>query len=288
MASYSRYSHHARRALTHAGLLVTRYHHPELDTAHLLVGIMLTEGSIGHQVLSELNLRAERAEELLPALFPHEENPTEANEESIATALQLAADEAAWLGSHYIGTEHMLLGITRTNTGKASLLLRLLHVSPETVRRHVRRAVNDGLTEFSLQKTRRKARLSELSRRVITAAEQMSIALDHPTVGIGHLLLVLLMEKRSQTCAILEKSGLDPERLRADLDAADEDLLVSIEEVLEQALEVAEGLGDHYTGTDHLLLVLTLDPAGMQLLRRYKLPPDRIRRRLETLLRRQR
>lgn len=288
MASYNRYSHHARRALTHAGLLVTRHHHPELDTAHLLVGIMFTEGSIGYQVLTELNLVVERAEPLMLDLFPQEDAPPPANEEAIAAALQLAADESSWLGNHYIGTEHMLLGITRTNNGKASTLLKMLAVTPEVVRRRVRHAVNDGLTEFSLQKTRRKARLSELSRRVITAAEQMSITLDHPTVGIGHLLLVLLMEKRSLTSALLQKGGLDAERLRADLQTAQDDLLISIEDLLDQALEVAEGLGDHYTGTDHLLLVLTLDPAGMQLLKRYNLPPERIRRKLENLLRRQR
>lgn len=197
------------------------------------------------------------------------------------TALRFAADESTWLGNHYVGTEHLLLGITRSNVGTASLLLSLLEATPEEVRRQVRRALSDGLTEFNLQHAKRSARLSELSRRVINAAEQMAVALDHPLVSMGHLLLVLLMESRSITSSLLRDSGLDEASLRAGLTKRDSDMLVSVELLLGQALDVAERLGDHYTGTDHLLLVMTFDPAGMALLEKCGLSPDDVRRRLE-------
>ncbi|MBZ0286447.1 MAG: hypothetical protein K8I30_02450, partial [Anaerolineae bacterium] len=56
MRTYSRYSHHARRALSHARILVSRFHHPYVDTAHLLVGVMLTEGSMGCKVLHDMDI----------------------------------------------------------------------------------------------------------------------------------------------------------------------------------------------------------------------------------------
>lgn len=285
MTSYSRYSHHARRALTHASSLVTRYRHAAVDTGHLLGGLMLTEGSIAYQVLQELNLTFQRAEPHLRTLYtPVKPLPDEIiNNEALENTLALAADEATWLGNHYIGTEHLLLGITRTNAGSADNLLKRLDVDPEQVRRQIRRALNNGMTEYNLQAARRAARLSELSRRVINAAEQLSVTLDHPTVGLGHLLLVLLREKRSPISNLLFKSGLRQMRLRRGLKARDEVLLLSIEQSLTLALETAESRGSHYTGTEHILLTLTTSAEGVELLERYGANPEKIRQRIEAL-----
>jgi ATP-dependent Clp protease ATP-binding subunit ClpA len=286
MTSYSRYSHHARRALTHAGSLVTRYRHAAVDTGHLLGGLMLTEGSIAYEVLQGLDLTFTRAAPYLRRLYtPVKPLPDEIhNNEALENTLALAADEATWLGNHYIGTEHLLLGITRTNAGGADNLLKRLEVDPEQVRRHIRRALNNGQTEYNLQAARRTARLSELSRRLINAAEQLAVTLDHPTVGIGHLLLVMLREKRSPISALLYKSGMRQMRLRSGLKERDAVLMVSIEESLTHALEKAESVGSHYTGTEHLLLALALSPEGVAILTRYGANPEGVRRRVENFL----
>lgn len=286
MARYNRYSHHARRALTHAGLLATRYHHPRIDTGHLLVGVMLTEGSIGCSVLTELKLNADMAAPRLATLTLPIDTPPEiiSNDAALDIALELAADESSWLGHHYIGTEHLLLGITRTNVGNASDLLRLLSVQPEQVRRRVRRALSDGLTEFSLQLARRNARFSELSRRVLNAAEQIAVSLDHQTVGIGHLLLVLVRERRSLPSMLLQRD-LDEDQLEHDLHQRHPVLLVNVEGVLNLAVEYAQSLGNHYTGTDHLLLAMTLDATGAEMLRAYGANPDALRQVVEEQLR---
>ncbi len=288
MTSNNRYSHHARRAISHAGILANRYHHPAVDTAHLLVGVLLTDDSTGCTVLRELGLDARTTEVYLKNLFPDSETaPDELpNASALEEALDLAVDEANWLGHHYVGTEHFLLGITRTNAGSGNRLLRLLDVSQGQVRRSVRRALSDGRMEFDLQNAKRDARLSELARRVVTAAEQMAVAMDHPTVGLGHLLLVMANEKRSPVSRLLEKNGLDEAALRASLNNKDTKLLLSVELTLRLALVQAEKLGSHYTGTEHLLLVLTVEPAGMTLLRQYGIRnPEILRARIEALLR---
>jgi ATP-dependent Clp protease ATP-binding subunit ClpA len=276
--SHSRYSHHARRALTHAGVLVQRYRHPRADTAHLLVGVLLTEGSIGCAVLRELGLSAAHALPHLETLtLPLEKAPEAVtNDAALDLALELAADESAWLGHHYIGTEHLLLGMTRTNLGNASDLLRHLHVSPEQVRRRVRRAVKDGQTEFTLQLVRRNARFSEIARRVLTGAEQLSVSLDHQTVGVGHLLLALLKEPRGETTGLLRESGLNSARLRQDLQAGVPLLLMSIEALLHHAIELSEQHNHHYTGTEHLILALCSHPDVAQLLTQYDATPQHL------------
>ncbi len=283
MNVHSRYSHHARRALTHARLLVTRLQHPAIDTAHLLIGVMLTEGSIGYRVLADLQLQPAEAESYLWRLYPRRDMPLADPDytPSLGEALGLAADESTWLGHHYIGTEHLLLGITRTNAGEASLLLRKMGSSSEVLRRRVRRVLNEGVTELDLNRAKRDARLSELSRRVINAAEQMAVALDHPTVGMGHLLLVLSLETRSPTAALLQSHGLSPQHVSEGLKEGDPLLLRSIEGLLSHVLEEAGKVGSHYTGTEHLLLTFTLDPAGIALLRAYGIKADALRHSLQ-------
>lgn len=284
MTNENRYSHHARRALTHARLLVARYRHPYADTGHLLVGVMLTDGSIGCKVLFEMGLTAARAEPHLQALYPM----TTLGDFEARTAgtleqtLELAASEAAWLSHHYIGTEHLLLGITRTNAGNASALLRRLDTTPESVRSRVRRALTEGATEFDLPAAKQVARLSELSRRVINAAEQLAMTLGHPHIGIGHLLLVLAQETRSPTSQLLRDSGLDEMSLYTALINGDPVLLVRVEHVLGSVVELVERMGSHYTGTEHLLLALLHDPAGSAALLTYGAQPDVLKRILES------
>jgi ATP-dependent Clp protease ATP-binding subunit ClpA len=264
MSSYNRYSHHARRALSHARLLTARFHQPRVDTGHLLAGVALSKGSIGHSVLTALQVDPDRAVAALQSLTmplgePIDDPPYDA---ALDIALDFAADESGWLGHHYIGTEHLLLGITRTNVGNASDLLRLLDIPPEQVRNRVRRVLYEGAEEYNLELTRRDASLSELSRRVINAAEQKAVSLDHETVGLGHLILVMLRERRSFISRVLQALGLDEARAQSALDQREETALVSIEETLLQAVEYAQDMGSHYTGTEHLLIALTMNAQG--------------------------
>lgn len=281
----SRYSHHARRALFHARALALRCQHPVIDTVHLLVGVMLTEGSVGGRVLHEMDLTPARALPYLRDLYPASDaglaDPAPA--EALVLALTLAASEAEWLGHHYVGTEHFLLGITRANAGNAGALLRQLDSSFDQVRRRLLRLLRQGVTgELDLHFAKRDARLSELSRRVINAAEQLAVALDHPVVGIGHLLLMLAQERRSPTSRLLHAHGLDESRLRRGLEQRDPLLLHTIEIILSRVPNHVERLGSHFSGTEHLLLTLCLDQAGAAMLRAYGLRPDTLITQLDS------
>ena len=51
-----------------------------------------------------------------------------------------------------------------------------------------------------------------------------------------------------------------------------------------RAVDRAESFGSHYTGTDHLLLTLALDPRGARLLRRYGVDPRAVVQPLRAML----
>lgn len=282
MARYHRYSHHSRRALQHAAQLADDYNHPHQDTAHLLVGVIMTEGSLGAEMLEIYDLPVPVARVYLKRLIP----PQEANQhpprsETFTQTLDLAADEAQSLDSHYIGTEHLLLGITRTNLGNAVDLLRLLDITPEQLRRRLRHLISDGHVEWSLETIRANARLSELSRRVLNATEQLAIKHDHSIISIGHLLLALNNERRGVTSTYLQQSGLQQSELKLDLEQGKQHLLISLENVIQEAINQAEKLGNHYLGADHILLALTMNAHATAILERYNVSVDKVRRLLQ-------
>lgn len=290
MLNLHRYSHHAKRALSHAGDLARQYAHPHIDTAHLLVGVILAEGSIGAQVLLELDLTEQLARVYLKRLMPTIEisltdpQPPIFEHNSYNQALLLAEDESDWLGNHYIGTEHLLLGITRSNFGNAIRLLKFVDITPERLRRYVRNTLNDGHTEFTLAMARRNARLSEIGRRTLYATEQIAVSLEQTQVGLGHLLMALAQEKRGVTAEVLEQSNLNQDQLKRDLKNPIPQLKLSIEHVIFHAVEQAEKHGNHYVGSDHLLYAMTQLPQSSALMTTYNVRIDKVKRLLDKRL----
>ena len=58
--------------------------------------------------------------------------------------LEFAIEEARQMGHHYIGTEHILLALVRSDQGLAMEVLRKLGVTPEQIRRQTRRVLQEG------------------------------------------------------------------------------------------------------------------------------------------------
>jgi ATP-dependent Clp protease ATP-binding subunit ClpA len=287
MPNLYRYSHHAKRALSYAGDLALQYGHPHIDTAHLLVGVVLTDGSIGAEVLRKAELSEQLARVYLKRLMKTEtiqDRKSIPEHESYHQALDLSEDESLWLGNHYIGTEHLLLGITRTNVGNAIHLLKLVDITPEQIRRYVRLSLSDGSTEFTLAMARRNARLSEIGRRTLYATEQLAIARDQEQVGLGHLLMALAQEKRGVTASVLEQSDLKFTELAHDIDDPAPQLKLSMEQVIFRAVEEAEKHSNHYVGADHLLYAMTLLPNSRTLMEAYAVRVDKVQRLLEKRL----
>ncbi len=273
--------------MNHARLLAKKHAHPFIDSTHLLIGILHEDGSIGCSILQELQMDVRHTERAFRQL-PREPVSTSAANPPLTPvlrdSLELAADEARWLGQHYIGTEHMLLGMARGSEESLLALLHTLEISPEQIRRRARRLLQEGITEISVEQAKRVARLSELSRRALNAAEQIAEQMGHKHVGLAHLLLVLSGERRSICSRLLHESGLDAAALEANLIKQRPATGGMLEDVIDRAVDRAESLGSHYTGTDHLLLSLAQNPRGARLLRRYGVNPQRLAKQLRAVL----
>ena len=286
MNSNRRYSQHARRALNHARSLAKENAHPAVDSTHLLIGILNEEGSLGCNILVDVEMDLRRTERAFRQLerqtVPRHVQPPLSP--ALREALELADNESRWLGQHYVGTEHFLLGLARGNDSSLLDLLRILEISPEQIRRRARRLLQEGITEISLEQAKRVARLSELSRRVLNGAEQVAVQMGHRHVGLAHLVLVLARERRSICARLLRESGLDVAALEANLTKTHPATGGMLEDVIDRAVDRAESFGSHYTVTDHLLLALAQTPRGARLLRKYGADPQMITQKLREVL----
>ena len=122
----------------------------------------------------------------------------------------LAQDEARTLRHNYIGTEHLLLGLLRFESGVAADALAALGVSLEPVQAQVSRIIGHGdeLGTGQIPFTPR-------SKRVLELALKESQALRHGSIDAEHILLGLARENEGVASRILDDLGADADRVRA-------------------------------------------------------------------------
>jgi ATP-dependent Clp protease ATP-binding subunit ClpC len=156
-----RFTQRARRVLSLAQEEAERLQHGQIGTEHLLLGLMREEGGVAGRVLRDLGLEQRRVEELVNRLTDSD-NRTEMSNLDLSPGtkkvLELAVDEARRMGHHYIGTEHLLLGLVRQQEGVAIDVLRRLGVSPEEVRRQTRRVLQESPVQKPTQTQERPQR----------------------------------------------------------------------------------------------------------------------------------
>ncbi len=145
MAGMERFTQRARRVLSLAHQEAERAHQSSIGTDHLLVGLIDEDGGVASRVLRELGLEPDRLREMVERVSGSGNYSGAKVELSADTqqVLEYAFDEARRLGHHYIGTEHILLGLVR-GAGAGIEVLRRLGVTPEQVRRQTRRVLNES------------------------------------------------------------------------------------------------------------------------------------------------
>jgi hypothetical protein len=119
-------------------------------------------------------------------------------------AVKLAQEEARLLDHGHIGTEHILLGLLRVESGVAADILRANGIAIDTVRVEVERIVprGKGTPKGHIPFTPRAKKVLELSLRE-------AVRLSHNYIGTEHILLGLLREGEGLAAKVLTEAGLD-------------------------------------------------------------------------------
>jgi ATP-dependent Clp protease ATP-binding subunit ClpC len=180
-----RFTKRARRVLTLAQEEALRLNHNYIGTEHLLLGLVREENGVAVKVLRELNVepgqviravertvgRGERPPFGKPTLAPRTKR-----------VIELAVDEARLMGHHYIGTEHLLLGLVREGEGIAVNVLRGLGVNLDRVRTQTARNILQTQAQ-SKEKQKKESKtplVDQLGYDLTAAAEEAKL---DPVIG---------------------------------------------------------------------------------------------------------
>ncbi len=124
----------------------------------------------------------------------------------------LAQEEARTLKHNYIGTEHLLLGLLREDTGLAARVLESLDITIERARGQVVRIVGSGeeVTSGQIPFTPR-------AKAVMEMALREALSLGHDYIGTEHILLAVVRENEGVAARILRDFDADPETVRGEV-----------------------------------------------------------------------
>jgi excisionase family DNA binding protein len=149
----AKFTERARKVLALANEEASRYHHVGIGPEHLLLAIISEEEGVGARTLNRLQVQPGQVREEIEALHPVGEQPGGSGQIGMTAqgkeSLELAVQEAQSLGHHYLGTEHLLLGLLRQEEGLASQVLLTSGVTLDNAREMVKQLLTEQAASAS-------------------------------------------------------------------------------------------------------------------------------------------
>ena len=127
--------------------------------------------------------------------------------------MQLACQEGQRLNHEYLGTEHILLGLVKEESGIAANVLKDLGIDLRKVRLEVEKIVQRGTDKVTMGRLPQTPR----AKKVIEYSIEEARNLNHNYIGTEHLLLGLLREQEGAAAQILMNLGLSLEGTRREV-----------------------------------------------------------------------
>jgi hypothetical protein len=144
---FDRFTERARKVLTLAQEEAHRFNHNYIGTEHLLLGLVREGEGVAAKVFAGLGVELSNVRSEVEFIIGRGDR-TVVGEIGLTPrakkVIELAVDEARRLGHHYIGTEHLLLGLIREGEGIAAGVLESLGVNLERARDQTLRVLRAG------------------------------------------------------------------------------------------------------------------------------------------------
>ena len=142
---FDKFTERARRVLTLAQEEAQRFNHNYIGTEHLLLGLVREGDGVAAKVLANLGVELSKVRSAVEFIIGRGDRAVLGEIGLTPRAkkvIELAVDEARRLNHHYIGTEHLLLGLVREGEGIAAGVLESLGVNLERVRAETTRILS--------------------------------------------------------------------------------------------------------------------------------------------------
>ncbi len=137
---FDKFTERARKVLTLAQEEAQRFNHNYIGTEHLLLGLVREGEGVAAKVLANMGVELSKVRSAVEFIIGRGDRMVMGEIGLTPRAkkvIELAVDEARRLNHHYIGTEHILLGLVREGEGIAAGVLESLGVSLDKVRAQV-------------------------------------------------------------------------------------------------------------------------------------------------------
>tara|TARA_Y100000590_G_scaffold469455_1_gene657124 strand:- start:14131 stop:16611 length:2481 start_codon:yes stop_codon:yes gene_type:complete len=186
---FEKFSERARRVLSLANEEAQRFNHSYISTEHILLGLARETEGIAAKVLTNLGIELSKVTSAVEFIIGRGDQPT-TTEKGLTPrtkkVVELAVDEARRMNHHYIGTEHLLIGLLREGDGVAAGVLNSLQITLDKVRSETERLLTQNENQSQTQSTpggrsqTNTPTLDQLGIDLTTAARQGKL---DPTVG---------------------------------------------------------------------------------------------------------
>jgi len=184
---FEKFSERARKVLSLAQEEAQRFNHNYISTEHILLGLVRESEGVAAKVLSNLGVELTKVRSSVEFIIGRGERPATGEIGLTPRAkkvIELAVDEARRLNHHYIGTEHLLIGLMREGDGVAASVLETLGITLDKVRAETTRILSQTVQQSQSgsggRSTSRTPTLDQLGIDLTAAARAGKL---DPTVG---------------------------------------------------------------------------------------------------------
>ncbi len=124
---FAKFTKRVKKVLSLANEEAVHYNHRGVGTEHILLAIIDEGEGIGAKALEQLHVQPDEIRAQIEKMHPAEDQPISQDQLGMTQqgkqSIELAVREAQSLGHHYIGTEHLLLGLLREEEALAYQIL---------------------------------------------------------------------------------------------------------------------------------------------------------------------
>jgi ATP-dependent Clp protease ATP-binding subunit ClpC len=163
---FDRFTERARKVMSLARLEAQRFYHDYVGTEHILLALVKEGTGVASVVLKKMGVELKEIRNEIEKTVERGAQPVASSQQLPYTprakkVLEYSLEEARNLGHHYIGTEHLLLGLLRENDGIAAQVLMNLGLKLEEVREEIHNFLGSEFQPDAPQKNNNKKTKSE-------------------------------------------------------------------------------------------------------------------------------
>ncbi len=286
------------RAIVLATEEAHRLGHAEVDTDHLLLGLMTEADGLASLALHVWDVKTKELRQESENMPGREkaETPCESRCGSKVNELILAARNLAQQSKHvYVGTDHVLLALLADEDSAGLKVLRNLSIDTDRLKKMLQNAnipLEVGAKYSSivpLAKQRGFERFSDEAIRALMFAKEEAFRLGHSQIGSQFLLLGICDERLNKGAERLRKIGISLDDLRFEVEHltgyGDGDCGSGFSfgehavQALAWCLETVVGAGIEVIRPEHLFVGIILEESGpaFALLQQFNISIERLR-----------